>query len=238
MRGRVRECVSERNKQRYRVIFSRRRSISLIVSPDKGVTVRAPFRTSLRSIERFVQEKSDWIRKHLEKHSGLTRINQGKKYIDGESYLFIGRENCLRISKSVKQFVRQNDNIIEVGLADTSDTMKIKSLLDRWYRQKAQERFSVLLEEILTRFSEQRFSPTEFVVKPLKSRWGSCSSKGRITISSELIKLKENFAEYVIIHELCHLKHHNHGKDYYRLLEKLVPDYKTIRKDLRKFITR
>jgi predicted metal-dependent hydrolase len=223
---------------KYSVIFSRRCSISLIVSPDKGVIVRAPYRTSLMSIEKFVQEKSDWIRKHLEKHSGLIRINQGKKYIDGESLLFSGRENCLKISQSAKQFVMQNDDTIEVGLNETADSVKIKSLLDKWYRQKARESFSILLAEILTRFSEQRFSPTEFVVKPLKSRWGSCSSKGRITISSELIKLKENFAEYVIIHELCHLKHHNHGKEYYRLLEKLVPDYKVVRKDLRKFLTR
>jgi predicted metal-dependent hydrolase len=222
----------------YQIIFSRRRSISLIVSPDKGVTVRAPYRTSLKSIERFVQQKSVWIRKHLDKHADLTRINQGKKYVDGESHLFMGRDNFISIIESAKSCVRQYDDNIEVGLSNTSDTVKIKTLLDRWYRQKAQEIFSAKLEEILYRYRFHRFSPSGFVVKPLKSRWGSCSSKGRITISSELIKLKPEFAEYVIIHELCHLKHHNHGKEYYRLLEELVPDYKAIREELRNYLTK
>ena len=63
----------------YKVIFTKRHSISLIVSPDKGVTVRAPYRTSLKSIEKFVREKENWIRKHLEKHSELKRINHGKE---------------------------------------------------------------------------------------------------------------------------------------------------------------
>jgi len=80
------------------------------------------------------------------------------------------------------------------------------------------------------------FSPSEIVTKRLKSRWGSCSTRGRITINSELIKLEMRFLEYVIIHELCHLKYHNHGKDFYRLLEQIVPDYKIVRQELRKYI--
>ncbi|HPF02398.1 MAG TPA: M48 family metallopeptidase, partial [Bacteroidales bacterium] len=68
-------------------------------------------------------------------------------------------------------------------------------------------------------------------------RWGSCTSRGKITISSELIKLDPAYTDYVIIHELCHLKHHNHGKDFYRLLEELVPDYKALRKELKTHLT-
>jgi predicted metal-dependent hydrolase len=222
----------------YRIIFSRRRSISLIVSPDKGVVVRAPYRTSLRSIDRFVQEKESWVRKHIEKHSELTRVNTGKKYTDGESHLYMGKEYYLKIVGSDKLFVRQYDNIIEAGTNDTGDILKIKVLLEIWYRKKAQEVFGVMLEELLSRFINYRFSPTGFAVRPLKSRWGSCSSGGRITISSELIKLDPRYAEYVIVHELCHLKHHNHGKEFYRLLEELIPDYKGIRKELRQYLTR
>ncbi|MCU0472324.1 MAG: M48 family metallopeptidase [Bacteroidales bacterium] len=223
---------------KYQIIFSRRRSLSLIVSPDKGVTVRAPYRTSLKTIERFLQDKSGWIRKHLENHSDLTRINQGKEYIEGETHLFRGTEYELTITRSVKQFVRQYDNKINIGLNRIDDRVKIKTLLVKWYRQQAFEIFRKKVEEICNINKDYIFNPSEIVVKSLKSRWGSCSSKGRITLNAELIKLDERFADYVIIHELCHLKHHNHGKDYYNLLEELVPDYKSIRKELRKFITK
>jgi predicted metal-dependent hydrolase len=111
-------------------------------------------------------------------------------------------------------------------------------LIGKWYRQEALEFLSRKLNEVLVKYRDLNFIPSTLVVRPLKSRWGSCSSKGKITINSELVKLDEFFSEYVLIHELCHLKYHNHGKDYYRLLGELVPDYKSIRKELRKYITK
>jgi hypothetical protein len=222
---------------KYQIVFSRRRTISLIVSPEKGVIVRAPYRTSLKTIEKFVNEKSGWIKKNLERHSELIRINHGKLYIDGETHLFMGKEYFLRITESVKPFVNQYDNYIEIGVDKINDSAKIKMLSERWYRLNAREHFVNKLNEILIRYKDFNFSPSKLAVKSLKSRWGSCTSKGRITISSELIKLDEKFTEYVIIHELCHLKYHNHGKDFYRLLGELVPDYKEIRKEMRKYLT-
>jgi hypothetical protein len=230
--------VQRQNILRYRVIFSGRRSISLIVSPDKGVTVRAPYKTSLRSIEKFVREKEDWIRKHLEKHSELIRINHGKEFTEGEAHLYLGKEYYLKILESPEPYVKQYDSFIEVGLNETCNTKKIRSILGIWYRRQSRECFARRFEDIINNNLNYGFLPSGFVVKPLRSRWGSCTSRGRITISSELIKLDPVFADYVIIHELCHLKHHNHGKEFYRLLEELVPDYKDIRKELKKYLTR
>lgn len=222
---------------KYNVVFSSRRSVSIIISPEKGVTVRAPYRTSLKNIEKFVLQKSEWIRKHLVNHSGLTRINYGKKYTEGEIHLFGGIDYKLILTKSEKEFVRQLEKIIEVGVRSINDSEKIKFLLERWYRLRALEILRHKVEVICYRYRDYHFDPIAISVKPLKSRWGSCSSKGKITLNAELIKLEEKFADYVIIHELCHLKYHNHGREFYRLLEELVPDYKSIRKELRKFIT-
>ncbi|MCX6334354.1 MAG: SprT family zinc-dependent metalloprotease [Bacteroidia bacterium] len=221
---------------KYNVIYTRRRSITLIVSPDKGVVVRVPYRTSLRSIEKFVQEKSGWIKKHLEKYSVLTRLNHGKKYTEGEFHMFLGKEHKLKIAESVKDNASINDGYLYINVSDTMNTMRIKALIDKFYLQKAQEYLTIMFNEILGRFKERRFFPAGLFVKPLKSRWGSCTIKSRITISSELIKLDPKFAQYVIIHELCHLKHHNHGKEFYGLLTELVPDYKEIRKELRQYL--
>jgi predicted metal-dependent hydrolase len=220
----------------YRIIFSRRKSIGIVIRPDKEVVVRAPYGASIKVIEKFVREKEAWIKKHIEKYSDTIQLNSNKKYVDGEKYLFLGRELTLRIKNSLFPSIKQTDNILEVETDGKEGRVKI--LIDRWYRKKAEEIFSEKLNEILIKHKEQDFSPSQLVVRSLKSRWGSCTSKGKITISSDLVKLDERFIEYVIIHELCHLRHHNHGKDYYRLLERLVPDYQVIRKDLRKYITR
>ncbi len=223
---------------RYNVIFSRRRSISIILSPDKVITVRAPYSTSLKTIERFVQQKSGWIKKNLDKYGELRRINHEKKFINGEPHLFHGKENILKITESAWSYVNWNNNIIEVGLPYTDDKDKIKILIGKWYTQEALAFLSRKLNEVLVKYRDLNLIPSKLVVRPLKSRWGSCSSKGKITINSELVKLDEIFSEYVLIHELCHLKYHNHGKDYYTLLGELVPDYKSIRKELRKYITK
>jgi predicted metal-dependent hydrolase len=220
----------------YKVIFSRRRSISIIVNPDRGVMVRAPYGSSMKSIETYVNKKSDWIRKHLKGFSESKRIRNGKRYIDGECHMLLGREYLLNITSSLKPFVSQHDNIIEVGLDRTDDCERVKSYLERWYQLKASEFISRKLNDILTRHKDYGFSPTKLSVKPLKSRWGSCTSKQRITVNADLVKLDEIFTEYVIIHELCHLRHHNHGAQFYKLLSELFPDWKRTRAELRKYI--
>jgi hypothetical protein len=223
---------------RYRVIFSGRRSISLIVSPDKGVIVRAPYGTSLKSIERFVGEKSEWINRHLEMHSRLTRINHGREYSEGEIHLFMGREYRLKLKKSEQLYVRADHDALEVATNNTGDAIMIRALLERFYRHQAENYLAGRFEDIAGRLRNKGYIPASFCVRALKSRWGSCSFHGKITISSELIKLDPVFADYVIVHEMCHLKHHNHGKEFYRSLEELIPDYKSIRKALRQYLTR
>ncbi|MBN2861569.1 MAG: M48 family metallopeptidase [Bacteroidales bacterium] len=220
----------------YKIIFSRRRSISIILSPGKEITVRAPYRTSLKTIDRFVQEKAKWIEANLKKYSETENLNRGQRYLDGELHLFSGRKYVLKITESDRPFVRLHENILETGVTHVNDSGKIRSMLELWYLQKAREILPLKLKDTLAKFPHHAFSPSGLVVRRLKSRWGSCTSKRKITLNSELIKLDPALVEYVIIHELCHLKHHNHGKDFYNLLEELVPDYKSLRKELRKFI--
>jgi len=222
---------------KYNVVFSRRRTISIIVSPDKTVTVRAPLRASLKTINKFVQDKSAWIKKHLNSSPGLNLTDKGKQYTDGEFHLFMGREYALRKIASVNPFVRQTEDVIEVGQNFTDNRDKTKRLLEIWYIRQAGEILTGLLKDIIRNNGDYKFSPTRLVIRPLKSRWGSCTSKGKITLNSELVKLDHLLIEYVIIHELCHLKFHNHGANFYNLLAELVPDYKSIRKELRKYIT-
>jgi predicted metal-dependent hydrolase len=218
----------------YKIVYSRRRSIAISVSPDSGVVVRAPLRASKKTIEGFVNSKSEWILKHLEKHSILTRINN-KKYFDGELLLLNGQPYTLKIIPADKNTIEITGSTISAMLKDYADVGKTKVIIDKWIRRKAEDEFAPKFNDLLLKFSHYQFPPVEFSVRTMKRRWGSCTVKGKITINSELIKLEDKFTEYVMLHELCHLKHPNHSSAYYKLLSEVFPAWKSIRKELRQY---
>lgn len=221
----------------YKIILSRRRTISIIVSPDQGVIVKAPLRTPSDIIRRFVTEKSEWIRKTLEGFNSLIRIDSSEGYKDGDQILLFGKYHTLKLHPAAEYYVRLPDNgIIDAGYAKSNDPVLIRAMLEKWFRVIAIKRLTPKFRELLARYGDYGFKPSAFSVRYMKKRWGSCSSKGKIAISYDLIRLDEVYAEYVIIHELCHLRHHNHSAEYYRLLSEIHPGWKDVRKELRKYI--
>jgi predicted metal-dependent hydrolase len=220
----------------FRIVYSKRRTLGISILPDATVIVRAPYRATLKTISRIVQEKSAWIIRHRDNYRGKVNKKLNSHMTDGEKQLFRGNECLLKISFSKKPFVSFSDNLIEIGTDDTEDKESVRRLLYKGYRAEAARIFPEMLAVALKTHESRMFRPLGLVIRSMKSRWGSCSGKGIITLSTELIKLPDIFIEYVIIHELCHLQHHNHGKDYYNLLSELFPEWKQVRKDLREFI--
>jgi predicted metal-dependent hydrolase len=219
----------------FRVVYSRRRTLGISVLPDSSVIVRVPNRTSDNTINRIVRDKASWIKKHRDNY----RNNSGNKiqriYADGEFHLFRGKESCIRIENSQKPYIRFSENAIEIGLVNTGNQELIKRILYAGYKAEAYRAFPVMLKAAILRYEVHNFRPSKLIIRTMKSRWGSCSGKGIITLNTELIKLSDRYIEYVIAHELCHLKHHNHGTLYYKLLSELFPDWKAVRKEMRNF---
>jgi hypothetical protein len=220
----------------FRIVYSRRRTLGISVLTDSSVIVRAPYRASLKTIIRIVEEKGAWIRKHRDNYIQKPVRKLNSSFISGEKQLFRGKELVLQIIESKKQFILFNDKTVELGLENPSDALSVKRLIYKGYKEEALRVYPEILGTLLKTHGDQMFKPTGLTIRSMKSRWGSCSKQGKITLSTELIKLPDIFIEYVIIHELCHLKHHNHGKEYYKLLSELFPDWKKIRKGLRDFI--
>jgi predicted metal-dependent hydrolase len=224
------------NDIEFRIIYSRRRTLAISILPDSNVIVRVPYLTSLKTINRIVQEKSAWIVKHRDSYIVKDQSKLNPQYINGESHLYRGNKSVLRIEKSNKPYVRFYDSSIELGLDKTDNAMAVRRLLYKGYKDEALVLFPELFRKILEKYDSQEFKPVGLIIRTMKRRWGSCSHKGIITLSTELIKLEDLYIEYVIIHELCHLKHHNHSAGYYKLLSELFPEWKSIRKELRKYI--
>jgi hypothetical protein len=220
----------------FKVVYSGRRSIGISVLPDSSVIVRAPYLTSFKTITRIVSDKYGWVLKHRDNYRKLDNSALNRSYTTGELHLFRGNRSILQIEKSIKPYIRFCDNSIELGIPKTDDNQAIKRLLYRGYKNEAIKLFPELLQKVVKEQENQMFRPVGLVIRTMKRRWGSCSNKGVITLSTELIKLSDMFIEYVIAHELCHLKHHNHGAQYYKLLSEVFPEWKTVRKELRKYI--
>jgi hypothetical protein len=220
----------------FRVIYSRRRTIGISVHTDSSVIVRVPYLTSMKTISRIVTEKYSWALKHRDYYRRLEGSNLKKSYSSGESHLYKGISSVLRVEESSKPFVRFGDNMIMIGTDKANDSLTIRKLLYNAYKNEALIHFPEVLNKVLREHEEYGFRPRGLIVRTMKRRWGSCSSKGIITLSTELIKLSDIYIEYVILHELCHLRHHNHGPKFYELLSEVFPDWKPVRKELKQYI--
>ncbi|MBK7133769.1 MAG: M48 family metallopeptidase [Bacteroidales bacterium] len=220
----------------FKVVYSRRRTLGISVHPDSTVIVRVPYRTSDKTIVRIVEEKAEWIIKHRDNYRKQNNNISGRSYCNGDIHLYRGREAILSVINSTKPFAVFTDGKIEIGVARPEDQKAVRRVLYSGYKREATELFPVLLGNMLSKHEDQNFKPAGLIIRSMKRRWGSCSFKGVITLSTELIKLPDLYIEYVIVHELCHLKHHNHGAKYYELLSELFPEWKSVRKELRKHI--
>jgi predicted metal-dependent hydrolase len=220
----------------FKIIYTGRRTIGISVLPDSSVIVRVPNLTSINTITRIVKQKYNWVLKHRDNYKRSENSPLNRSYTTGSTHLFHGKESLLKIEKSGKSYIRFYENSIELGTADTEDYVIIRRLLYKGYKNEAKLYLPLLLKKVLGEHENQMFKPTGLIIRTMKRRWGSCSNKGVITLSTELIKLSDLYIEYVITHELCHLKHHNHGSRYYKLLSEVFPEWKSVRKELRKYI--
>jgi len=237
MTARLAPTGSSDREFQYKTIFSRRQTISIIVSPDKGVIVKAPYRTPAKTIDCFVTEKSEWIRKALDKFSTLIRLDKPEGYSDGDTLLLFGKEHTLRLIRGNRYSVNLGrDNSIEVSWSDNNNPLLIREILEGWFSFVARQQLPGEFREVMLKHIDHGLNPTGFKVRKMKTRWGSCSSKGGIALSYDLIRLNRECREYVMVHELCHLRHHDHGKGFYDLLTDLYPGWKEIRAEIRRHI--
>ena len=227
--------IKQSEKIDFKIVYSKRRTLGISILPDATVIVRAPYRTSRAAIERLIANKQIWINKHVENIKKRIETSPPLSFLNGSLHLFKGNNMELNIFESKKRFVKFNDKTIDIGLEKPEDEIVVRKILKQAYKTEAEKVLPEMFYETINTYKNYNFKPAELVIKTMKRQWGSCSTKNKITLNSELIKLNEKYIRYVIIHELCHLQHHNHGKLFYKLLSEFYIDWKTIRKEMRMF---
>lgn len=174
-------------------------------------------------IERLLIKKSRWIEEKLTLQNQIEI--KPKQFISGESFSCLGRDYNLEIGQgsSPRIHLYQNQLVAIVRDKQADNSALIKRLLLRWYQQQAETK---LIEKTQHYANIIGVIPTSIVVKTFKARWGSCSSKADIHYNWKLIMAPDEVVDYVVIHELCHILHHNHSPKFWKTVESYLPSYR------------
>lgn len=209
-----------------------RKRLSLTVYPDRRVIARIPYGFPKRKVKAYLYKKSKWIIKHLD-HFEQHPPESKKDYIEGKEFAFLGEKYKLKLIMGPARVALDGKELV-VRVKDPNDKDMIARILDRWYRKEAIRILTPRFHELFDRLQYLNLPETTLRFYKMKRRWGSCSLKNVITLNTELIKKNINLIDYVIVHEICHLKVHAHNKAYYSLLESVLPDWKERREVLNK----
>lgn len=207
-----------------------RKRLTLTVYPDRRVVARIPYGFPKRKILAYFNKKARWILKHLE-HFEQHPPEREKLYVDGEIHHYLGRERTLKIEQG-KTNVTLTESSLVLRVRDTHDADLKRKVLAVWFRKEAIRVLTPLFNEWMINLQYLRLPETTLRFYKMTRRWGSCSSKHVITLNTELIKKEKHLIDYVIVHEICHLKVPAHNKAFYELVGSIMPDWKERRTQL------
>lgn len=217
----------------YQIKFADRKSLGITVTPEMEVLVKAPTDSSVEKIKDKIRKKAPWIIKQQSFFLSFQPKTPQRKYISGETHLYLGRQYRLQISIDKEESVKLKGKFIEVTASDKS---RAKVLLNDWYLQHARTKFHTIAAPLIDKFKKHKVEPNSIVLRDMPTRWGSCTPKGKIILNPELIKAPKGCIEYVIIHELCHLIHRDHTQKFIDLQTKEMKDWEKWKMKLEKLL--
>jgi predicted metal-dependent hydrolase len=204
------------------VIRTQRIKSARLQVQEGAVSIAVPYALAEARIKKLLNDKNRWIKEKLYLHQQALPIST-KEFVNGEAFPYLGRNYRLKIEHGPFQPVKLKQGQLVVTLPKESATSStIRNALVRWYRAQAENRFS---EKVQRYAKVVGVKPTAVGIKTFKSRWGSCNVKGEILFHWKVIMAPHRIVDYVVIHELLHLKHHDHSPAFWRSVARFVPDY-------------
>jgi predicted metal-dependent hydrolase len=203
--------------------------IRIHVHPHGLVEVEAPPEKSPKDVVIALYKRARWISQRLDEAAAMRKHALPREYISGETHFYLGRRYQLKImesSQSTSVVLLKGGNI-QISLPHV-DRAAIKRRLNAWYRARAQEYFQKRLADASANAAWVKVEPPVKLVA-MRKQWGSCSPTGSINLNPWLIRAPRDCIDYVIAHELCHLREHNHSKKFYALLDRQYPEWRQVK---------
>lgn len=203
-------------------------SVAIHVEPTGKVLVDAPLQATEADIRVAVTRKLGWINKRLAEAETRLQMLTPREYVSGETVLYLGRRYRLKVVKSRNASgTKLRGGYMEVTVRNRAPRL-VRDQLNLWFRNRARE---ILLQRLIDVSGRLRWvsEVPPVALRQMRRQWGSCSPRGRIALNVGLVQVPRECIDYVLLHELCHLKVHNHGRAFYRLLDRHLPDWRQIK---------
>ncbi len=214
-----------KDKIEFSFFFVNRKTLEIAVHPDQTVVIKAPLGTEIEEIPKRVVKRAAWIMKQRAFFRQFDPRTPSRRYVGGETHLYLGRHYRLRIRKGTQDTVKLIKGFFEIRIQGGISSEKVKCLLEKWYKEKAARQFNESIDRCWLYFKKISTEKPRLQIIPMQKRWGSLSANGRLTLNTDLIKAPRECIDYVVIHELSHQRYNNHGTRFYQFLDKIMPDW-------------
>lgn len=215
----------------YALVRELRKTLSLTVTPESQIILKCPTKASDDCIEVFLRRKWLWLEKQLSYFKKYRRKTYVREYVSGESYLYLGRQYKLMVERSSEERVSLMHGVLLIRTSRLlSDINHTKKLLQLWYDKHADEFIRDRFAEMIKKFDYA--SKPGLIIREMPKRWGSFVGNKRIVINPKLIYSARECIDYVIVHELCHLRYKNHDKKFFTFLDKKYPGWRKVKEKL------
>ena len=211
----------------YRFRRSRRRSIGLSVGVD-GLSVAAPGYTPLHEVEAFILEKSRWVLKKLTEWRNAPRP-KAITWVDGEEFAIFGRIVSIELVPKSRKIALEN-GVLRVGLSPNAAPAALRKRVIAWLKLRARELFA---ERVSFYAEKLGVPPPTLALSSARTQWGICTEGGHVRLNWRLVHLPTALIDYVVAHELAHLKQMNHSRKFWAIVEDLYPGHEAARRELR-----
>lgn len=209
---------------------------NIYISIQNGeVVVKAPWYVTQNQIQELIESKRKWIEEKLKEYQISPR--KVKEYYDGERFQILGQPYYLNIffkdtNKATLNVESNKINVVfPLEYSRQDNTEQIKKMINKMY-------YMIAEKEVEQSFEKMRklvgLAPEQYRIKKIKTAWGTCSSRKKITINQDTVMYSRKALDYVVLHEICHLKYMNHSKKFWSMVEKYMPDYKEAEAELKK----
>lgn len=203
------------------------RNINLRIRPDGCVYVSAPENAEIAAVERFLSAKTEYIQSAKEKFASQKVPAYEMQYISGENVTLIGRNLRIQIVKDKEEYVTSDGIYVFIHVRRPDYYNRKKNLLNAWLNEQCSNVFTEIMQQTAARFVGYGITMPKLRIRNMVSRWGSCQKgNGTIALNRRLIEAPKNCIEYVVIHEFCHLVYPNHSKQFYALLQVMLPNWR------------
>jgi predicted metal-dependent hydrolase len=224
-------------KFHYKILRSDRKTLSILVSPEAQVIIKAPINAPENKIHQIVNKRARWIVKRLDYFDlKLKSKLPERQYISGETHYYLGRGYKLKVTQATENSVQLKNGKLYLNVVNPSSQAFKKQVYDSWLKDKAKNKLEERFKLCLLKINHWKVDTPDLVIKKMTRRWGSLTEKNKLILNLSLIKTPVHCIDYVIMHELCHLKYWDHSKKFHNLLRVLMPDFEKRKEKLEGFV--